>query len=126
MNDMSTHLRRALRGALILSSIALLVWAIKPDARQYAAGFMLGLFFSMVNGWYLALKTRQVIAVLVENSGKRVGLGFIVRAAMSVLAVYIAVEREEQFDLAFTIIGLVYSYVAFYISGIISLIKNKD
>lgn len=124
MNEMNPHIKFAVRGAFFIAAIALMVWALVPEVRPQAAGFLLGLVFSLINGWYLALKAQQVIRIATENTGKPASLGFMVRAALSVLAVYIAMEKES-FDVLFTIIGLTYSYVSLIVSGTISLIKYK-
>lgn len=125
MTEMRTHLNFALRGAFFIAAGALLVWAFFPDAKQEAAGLMLGMVFSLINGWYLALKVHQFGELAAGNSQKRMlGLGFGVRAALTVMAVAVAVKREP-FDVVFTLIGLAYVYIAILISGIIQSIKSS-
>jgi len=124
MNESNISAVLGLRIACLLGAAALAVWALWPDARPYAAGFLLGLLFSLINGWYLVLKVQQ-IGRLATNRVKRTGgIGFVFRAALSVLAVAIA-ATNDRFDVLMTIIGLLYIYAFIIFSGLISHVFRK-
>lgn len=124
MDQIPRILKGTLRTCFITGAVGLVVWSVFPEWRTQAAGFLLGLLFSLINGWYLAQKTRQVSEIAAENNGRRAGLGFFIRAALSILAVGIAVEKE-QFDVMFTIIGLLYVNVAMVIVGVFTMLSKR-
>jgi ATP synthase protein I len=124
MTDPSSFIKKATVGALILIGIALIVWYLVPEWKEIAAGLTLGLIFSLVNGWYFSLKAQQLAQMAVDQSKKRGGLGFLVRAGLSLLAVAIAVDKEG-FNVLATIIGLFYFYFALVFLSVIAL-KNDN
>lgn len=124
MNDMQQYVRLGLRTACLLAAAALMLWALYPAAKPYAAGFLLGLLFSLINGWYLAAKVRQIGEMAAKQAVKARGLGFFLRAALSVMAVAIAV-KNDQYDVLATIIGLLYAYIFVFTYGLISHMRSR-
>ena len=124
MIEPSAFIKKATSGGLILISAALLIWALVPEWKQFAAGLVLGIIFSLVNGWYFSLKAQQLTQMAVDQSKKRGNLGFLVRVGLSLLAVAIAVDKEE-FNVLATIIGLFYFYFALVILSVIAVKKSN-
>jgi ATP synthase protein I len=106
MKDMTEPLLRAVfRASAVMAAVVLMGWAVLPEYRVYTAGFLLGMAFSAINTWYLLMKAKQIADIAEKGGGKRTTSGFVVRAALCVLAVGIAFKKP-QFDLAATVIGL--------------------
>lgn len=125
MDDQTaTILRIVLRISALLVSVSLVLWIGFPAYRSLIGGYILGLIFSMLNGWYLAMKLKQVALVAVEAKGKRVATGFMMRAVISVLAVMIAVKRDG-FDVLTTIIGLFTVNLIMVVAGIVLMLKHN-
>jgi ATP synthase protein I len=115
---MDDQLKRVVRASLFIFSGALFIWILAPDYRSYAAGFMLGMMISIINGWILMTKIEQLGRNIVERAEKRVQLGFVSRICMSIIAVMIAVKLP-QVDLVLTIIGLFYVQMATLLIGLL-------
>jgi ATP synthase protein I len=116
---MDDQLKRVVRASLFIFSAALFIWILAPDYRSYAAGFMLGMMISLINGWILMTKIEQLGRNIVERAEKRVRLGTVSRMCMAIIAVMIAVKLP-QVDLVFTLIGLFFVQAATIIMGLLS------
>lgn len=124
MIDMNPHIKLAIRGAVLITVCAFMVGAFYPESREYVAGLLLGMFFSLINGYYLTLKMRQVSERAEKGLVKRANTGFILRAALCVMAVAIAVKKPD-FNVLFTVIGLFYIYYSLAISSIMAWLRLK-
>ncbi|GIO57161.1 hypothetical protein J21TS7_54790 [Paenibacillus cineris] len=60
---------------------------------------VLGSSVSLANSFYLGYKVQKVLDSVEGGGGKRVNMGFLTRAALSVLAVVVAYQRPETFNL---------------------------
>ena len=124
MNDLSAHMRTVFRLACVFYAICLLLWAFVPSYQAQAAGLLLGSVVSLVNAQLLMAKINQISKMAAEHTGKRVNIGFVSRAAMSLIAVMISL-KFPQFDLICTIIGLFFVQMATLLMGIFSYLKNS-
>jgi ATP synthase protein I len=124
MKDLTEPLLRAVfRTSAVIAAMGLLSWALFPAYRVYTAGFLLGMVFSAINTWYLIMKAKQIAEIAEKGGGRRTSLGFIVRAAICVAAVAIAVKKP-QFDVAAAIIGLFSVNLISVVVGMYVLARN--
>jgi hypothetical protein len=128
MDDFAAHLRTVTKWTLYILAVTLFVWAVSPDWRGFAAGFLLGGLTSLLNARYTAWKMDQLAEFAAKqgndpNSSKRFNLGFVTRASTSLLAVLIAV-RVENVEFATTIAGLFITQVLSLIVGILTHRKS--
>lgn len=124
MIEPGSLLRNASKGAVTLAVVALAAWWFWPAVQTKFAGFLLGMVFSMINGWYFCLKAQQLADMAVQSTKRRGGLGFVVRTGLSLLAVAIAVDKP-QFDVLFTIVGLLYFHVMLVALSVVAINKRN-
>jgi ATP synthase protein I len=124
MNDLSAHLKTVTRVTIFFLSLCLLVWALYPSYRPYASGVMIGIIASLINGNYLAVKIRQLSRMASTGQQRRINLGFLTRAAIAVLAVMLSM-RINDVNLFAVVTGLFAWQVAAFLTGILSIFKNK-
>lgn len=120
MDDLTAHMRRVFQVTLFFLALCLLVWAFVPGVRSIAAGLALGTAGSMINAQYLAVRIQRFTREIVENTGKRVGLGMVTRICVAILAVMIAV-KSEQVDLVAVVIGLFFTQLVTLLTGLLSV-----
>jgi len=111
MNELSEFLRKILRSAMLFLSVCLLVWAIVPDLKIYAAGLILGTVISLANARILELKIYKITEVALANTGKRVNSGFIARVSLVLIGTMTSI-KFPHFHMVFTIIGFFYVQLA--------------
>ncbi|CAM3458908.1 ATP synthase subunit I [Marinicrinis lubricantis] len=124
MIELPTQIRWLYRSASMFMAVCLMVWAIFPDIRAYAAGLFLGTFVSLINSIHLARKVVQ-IADMAEGKMKRAGIGLISRFCFVLIAVMIA-NRLSQIDVMFTAIGFFFAPLVSIVIGLaLSLSKQE-
>lgn len=125
MDDFAAHLKTVQRITFFFLSFCFLAWAIVPAHRPYIAGLILGTAVSLINSLYLAWKIQQLTKAVIEQSKRRINMGFITRAAMALLAVLLA-YKYEQIAISTTLIGLFFTQLVTLLLGITSSWKaNK-
>lgn len=123
MDDLNSYVKHVTRFTLVFMSICLLVWALFPSIRIYAAGLILGTAVSLLNTRYLSVKIMQMSELVIQRERKRFNLGFLTRAAIALLTVMLAL-KWDQVDLVSTIAGLIFTQLATILVGIFLLSKN--
>ncbi|CAM2929590.1 ATP synthase subunit I [Paenibacillus sediminis] len=99
MNELSKYRRVLTMLTLYFLALCFLVAAFLPSYRSIALGLILGSSVSLINVIYLGYRVRKVTeAVASGKAGKRSGLGFGVRAALSILVVFVAMKKPEYFN----------------------------
>ncbi|MFD0871864.1 ATP synthase I chain [Chlamydia abortus] len=124
MNDLTAYMKTVSRAAMFFLAICLLVWALVPQAKPYAAGLVLGTVISLINARLLGAKIQAITRLVMENTGKRINSGFISRACMALIGTMICV-KFPQFDLISMIIGLFFVQMATLLMGILSYFKTN-
>ncbi|HEX7058153.1 MAG TPA: ATP synthase subunit I [Bacilli bacterium] len=124
MDEFSAHLKAVSKVSLVFLGICLLGWFAVPRYHSYFAGLLLGAAASWINSMYLALKIRLAADAVLRKTGKKVNIGFVPRAAISLLAVLVSLEAE---DIAFstTLAGLFFTQLVTLLLGIIANIRNR-
>jgi len=124
MDEFTAHLRKVQKISFFFLSFCFMAWAVLPAYREYAAGLILGTAVSMINSRYLAWKIRLLSKAAIEQSGRKINMGFVTRAAMSLLAVLIA-YKFEQVAISTTLVGLFFVQLATLLVGIISNLQSR-
>ncbi|GIP35545.1 ATP synthase subunit I [Paenibacillus sp. J2TS4] len=124
MNDLTAYMKTVFRAALFFLAACLLLWALIPQVKPYAAGLVLGTVISLINARLLGYKIQVVTKLVLENTGKRVNLGFISRACMVLIGTMICV-KFPQFDLISMVIGLFFVPLVTLLMGIFSIFKTN-
>lgn len=124
MDDLAAHTKRLLQFSSFFIAACLFAWAILPSYRSTILGIILGFSVSVVNSLYLAMKVKRYTEAALSGEGKRVGLGFATRAALSVLAVLIA-YKFEPIDVYSTVASLFFAQFVIFGVGIVLASKNK-
>ncbi|MCZ8514820.1 ATP synthase subunit I [Paenibacillus filicis] len=125
MDDFSGHLKTVQRIAIFFLSFCFMGWALAVNARPLFAGLILGTAVSWMNARYLAWKIGQLTTAVLEKSGRKINMGFITRAATSLLAVVIAYRFQEHVALSTTLAGLFFVQLATLLLGIFSNLRAR-
>jgi ATP synthase protein I len=124
MDDFSAHVRAVFRTSLFFLSISFLGVAFLPEYRSYFFGFIVGLVISIVNSQYLSWKIRQLTEAVVHKTNRRINMGFITRASLSLLAILISL-KYEHIEFSTTLAGLFFVQLATLLLGIFSIGSNR-
>ncbi|MBP2001822.1 ATP synthase protein I [Paenibacillus shirakamiensis] len=90
---------------LYFVALCLLLAALMPSYRSVPQGLILGSVVSWINAYYLGYKVMKVTdAAASGQSARRMGMGFGVRAALSILAVMMTVKLPMYFNV-FAVVG---------------------
>ncbi|MNU86012.1 ATP synthase I chain [compost metagenome] len=99
MNELTKYRRVLTMLTLYFLALCLLVAAFLPSYRSVALGLILGSSVSFINILYLGYKVKKVTEAVASNkAGNRSGMGFGVRAALSILAVMLALKAPGYFN----------------------------
>lgn len=99
--------------------ICFLAAAFLPRVETIALGLALGTVISWINASYLGRKVRRMLDGTAEGNLKRVNLGFLTRAALAVLAVFVAMQYPQYFNLYAVVVGLVIAQFSLLFIGIL-------
>ncbi|MCZ1264135.1 MULTISPECIES: ATP synthase subunit I [Paenibacillus] len=99
--------------------ICFLAAAFLPRVETIALGLALGTVISWINASYLGRKVRRMLDGAAEGNLKRVNLGFLTRAALAVLAVFVAMQYPQYFNLYAVVVGLVIAQFSLLFIGIL-------
>lgn len=104
----------------------LAAWALAPEGRTVAAGLILGTIASLMNAFLLRRRIELITRLVMENSGKRAGLGLASRIATILLAVMVAYRFPEQFSMPATLAGCFYAQVMVFFTALVQNIKGSN
>jgi len=121
MNDI---LNKAIRSALFFMSALLALWAFVPEGRTVAAGLLLGTAASVLNALLLRRRV-ELVGKKAAEEGKRIGLGFLSRLAVVLLAVMTSVRFPGQFSTPATLAACFYVQAAVFFVGIVSNVIGR-
>ncbi len=125
MNDFTAHIKKMQYVFLILSIICVTSWFIFADYRSYFAGYLLGSTVSLINAKYLAWKINTLIETSLNlTKSRKLGVGFITRAALSGLCGVITFKYQIHFSVITVILGLLSSHFTSYLISIYRHIKK--
>ncbi|MEC0129266.1 ATP synthase subunit I [Paenibacillus pabuli] len=99
--------------------ICFLAAAFLPRVETIALGLALGTVTSWINASYLGRKVRRMLDDAAEGNLKRVNLGFLTRAALAVLAIFMAMQYPQYFNLYAVVVGLVIAQFSLLFIGIL-------
>ncbi|MGC5774423.1 ATP synthase subunit I [Paenibacillus pabuli] len=99
--------------------ICFLAAAFLPRVETIALGLALGTVTSWINASYLGRKVRRMLDGAAEGNLKRVNLGFLTRAALAVLAIFMAMQYPQYFNLYAVVVGLVIAQFSLLFIGIL-------
>lgn len=99
--------------------ICFLAAAFLPRVETIALGLALGTVISWINASYLGRKVRRMLDGAAEGNLKRVNLGFLTRAALAVLAIFVAMQYPQFFNLYAVVVGLVIAQFSLLFIGIL-------
>ncbi|GLX70119.1 ATP synthase subunit I [Paenibacillus glycanilyticus] len=119
MDDLSAHLKAVTRITFLFMSLCCVAWALMPENESWWGGLMIGGAASLINAYHLSWKVTKVGAVAAAQIKKRVNLGFVTRACITLLAVVIA-TKTYTFQLSATVAGLFVAQLATLILGFLS------
>ncbi|CAH1195553.1 MULTISPECIES: ATP synthase subunit I [Paenibacillus] len=105
--------------------ICFLIAALFPDIQTIAVGLALGVGISWINASYLGRKVRIMSEDAAGGNLKRVNLGFLTRAALAVLGVFLAMRYPQYFNTYAVVGGLVFAQFSLLFIGII-LSRNTE
>lgn len=105
MSDLTSVVRAVASVTFLLLLTFMFGWAVMPEYRLYIAGLVLGIAAATVNAYYLSIKVRQIVEVVVGQEKRRCSLGFMMRTCIALLVVMLAVKFPQHISLVTTIIG---------------------
>lgn len=118
MNDLSTLLRIVFRTALFFMSFCLLLWAVVPVLKPYAAGFLLGMVISLANAWILRVKTAAIVQLALSSESKRLTTGYLSRASMVAVGTAVCLQFPDHFNLVTTVVGFFFVQLVTLVIGL--------
>lgn len=124
MEDLQALFDRQKKYILFFLAILVLGWGFTPYQSVFL-GLILGSVVSFFNLWLLARRTKKFGEAVLSGRKMR-SLGTFSRMAAALLAVFIAVEYPEYFNLISVVIGLMTSYIVLMIDALISTFLTKD
>ncbi len=99
--------------------------------RSHSLGFLLGLIFSYVNLWTIYRKTIFVGETAEQSRHPSVfstfvaGFGFVIRTAIALAAIWLALRRPETFNLVSVITGFSLIYIIILVDMISQSIRKR-
>jgi ATP synthase protein I len=100
------YMRFTFAGASFLMAAAAFAWVLVPSCRVYFAGFVLGLFFSILNGLITMIKTMRTADYALGKVTRRQGTGQLQRFLLAGFAGFTAYKYPQFFHWAGVVIGL--------------------
>jgi ATP synthase protein I len=107
MIPFTQYMRYTFTSASFLMAAAAFSWALIPSWRVACAGYVLGLFFSIVNGLITMVKTMRTADYALGLVKRRQGTGQLQRFLLAGMAGFAAVRYPETFNWIGVLIGLV-------------------
>lgn len=115
----------------LIGIISLLVYLLTP-LQSYSLGLFIGLIFGYVNLWTIYRKT-IVVGRAASSRGTHqsvfslvwAGLGFLVRAAIALFAIWLAFLYPENIHLLSVITGFSLIYIIILIDMIIQFVRKR-
>ena len=117
MQEIHFVFKRYLKHTLTLLSIYCIIWGFTPYKAE-SLGLILGSVIGIYNIWLLSRKTDQLGEAVLQGRGMK-SIGTISRMAAAVLAVAVAMEFPELFNIYFVILGLMAGYLVVMIDLLI-------
>jgi ATP synthase protein I len=108
---------------LSILSLAVIGWGFTAYKAIFL-GFILGTIFSTFNLWNLVRKIDRFGKYAAEGKSVR-SIGMFTRMASAILAVIIAEQYSDYFQLISVIVGLMTSYFVIMIDMLIQTIRKK-
>ncbi len=97
---MTEIMKTALRIIMMVISLLLLIWAFYPEGRAIAAGLIVGLVASLVNGIILQRKIERLTQTVLDESAPRMkGIGLGSRVAMVLVVAMIGYRFPDHINL---------------------------
>ncbi|MFD1708739.1 ATP synthase subunit I [Siminovitchia sediminis] len=124
MDNLQLVFNRHRKYILYLLAVLVLGWGFTPYQTIFM-GLILGTGVSFFNIW-LMVRRMNKFGEAVLSGRKMRSLGTISRMAAAVLAVYIAMQYPDIFNLISVIIGLMTSYFLIVTDALISTLFGKD
>jgi ATP synthase protein I len=126
MNDFFAHIKAIQKTFIYAMVICTLCWLLIEGMRPYFAGFILGATISIINAKYLAWKINGLVeSSLNQIKSKKLGIGFLTRAATAALAGVITFKYQVNFSIVTVIIGLLFSHFVGYLLSIYKINKTN-
>lgn len=119
MSELTRYRRLMIATVLYVLMICFLTAAFVPTLEAVALGLALGAVISLINALYLGYKVKKVADGAAEGNLKRVNLGFLTRAALAMLGVFISMRFPQYFNTYAVAGGLVIAQFSLLIIGII-------
>ncbi|WP_458124336.1 ATP synthase subunit I [Paenibacillus sp. Z3-2] len=124
MSELTRYRRSMTVFIMYLLMVCFLTAAFMPRLETIALGLALGAAISLINAIYLGYKVKKVADGAAEGNLKRVNLGFLTRAALAVLGIFISMRYPQYFNIYAVAGGLVIAQFSLLIIGIIKSRKE--
>lgn len=124
MDDLQQLFNRHRKYILYLLAIFVLGWGFTPYQSIFM-GLILGTAISFFNLWMMVRRMDKFGEAVLAGRKMR-SLGTLSRMAAAILAVFIAMQYPENFNLISVIIGLMTSYLVIVIDALISILFRRD
>ncbi|MGQ8873543.1 ATP synthase subunit I [Paenibacillus sp. TSA_86.1] len=119
MSELARYRRSMTVFVMYVLMICFLAAAFMPRVETIALGLALGTGISWINAFYLGYKVRKMSDEAAEGNLKRVNLGFLTRAALAVLGIFLSMRFPQYFNTYAVAGGLVIAQFSLLIIGII-------
>jgi ATP synthase protein I len=123
MEDFKAMYFRQRKYMYFLLSFYTLGWGF-TSYKTIFLGLILGTALSLFNLWLLAKRTDKFGEAVIKGK-KPKNLGMLIRMAVAVLAVTLALDYPEYFNLYSVILGLMTSYIVIMIDFFIQSLHNR-
>jgi len=124
MDELNVHLRSISRLIIFFLSICLIAWVLLPMARALIAGFALGALSGWINAYYLSRKVKDIADLAASGVTRRIHYGFMTRAAVLLLAAFVAV-RVPGINVYAMVAGYLFVQLAMLLLGYVRHSRGK-
>ncbi|MGN7762101.1 ATP synthase subunit I [Paenibacillus sp. 22594] len=118
MDDLSRYRKVLALATLCFVVVCVLAASVLPDFRNIGFGMALGGAIGCINVTYLGYKVRQVADTMAGEGKRRVSLGYLTRAALSLLGVMVAFKVPQVFNMVAVAGSLLLAPILLIIIGI--------
>jgi len=124
-DDLPVLVRKISRITFFFLFLGCLGWAFRPEWETVLGGYLIGALGSLLFTWQLAWKSYRIGELAAAGIRRRGGFGFLVRAAIALLAGVISV-RTLGYDPAATVLGLITTPMATLVLGLSSVRRRGE
>ncbi|MBW7454325.1 ATP synthase subunit I [Paenibacillus sepulcri] len=122
---MNEIFRKAMRSALYLMSLCIVVWLLVPSLKAIAAGIVAGCAASLFNAYLLRRRIDLLGQIVVDQGPRRMSIGMAGRLATVLFVVMIANKFPQHLNVAATLSASFFVQIAVFLITAVTYSKHS-